>query len=604
MCGIFGALGDKPVGDTLVEGLSRLEYRGYDSAGIATIEDGDIRRLCSVGKVAALREAVASAPPLGTAGIAHTRWATHGEPSETNSHPHLAPGVAVVHNGIIENHGDLRKDLQAGGCAFKSETDTETIPWLVSRNMDRGLAPQQALRAAAARLEGAYAVGMLSEREPNRIFAIKKASPLVAAIGSGGSYISSDANALSGFAREAVCLEDGDQIELTPDQIIIRDAAGRTANRRTIKIAENLGEHGMGGFAHYMRKEIEEQPAIAQAIADYYSRPDAFSAFNALDLVNLDRLTIVACGTSYYAAMVAKRWFELYAGLPTDVQIASEHRYAPQLPVRGREASLFISQSGETADTLASFHREAAAGMATIAVVNEVASTLAREADICLPLMAGREVGVASTKAFTAQLLVLSWLALHVAEKRGIAGIDVTPPRLALQSVSKVMLETLACEDQLAGIARCELISKSAIFVARGPLYPLALEGALKLKEISYIHAEGFAAGELKHGPIALVDETMPVIALANSGEYLIKAASNFQEIAARKGRITLIGDAKAAARVEDFATATVTIPACAEIIEPVIAAIPLQLLAYHAANARGLDVDRPRNLAKSVTVE
>lgn len=604
MCGIFGALSDQPVADTLVTGLSRLEYRGYDSAGIATIESGRLQRLCAVGKVEALAKAVSDTAPTGTIGIAHTRWATHGAPCERNSHPHMAPGVAVVHNGIIENHACLRSDLQTKGCAFKSETDTETIPWLVSRNLDRGMSPDKALRAAAGKLEGAYAVGMMSERHPERIFTVKKASPLVAAVGANGSYLSSDPNALAGLAREAVCLEDGDQIELLRDRLIIRDSSGRTANRQTVPIAADIRTLGKGGFEHYMRKEIDEQPLIAAAIAEFYDRAGAYAAFDRIDLAKLERLSIIACGTSYYAALVAKRWFEAFAGLPTDVQIASEHRYAPQVPHRGRAASLFISQSGETADTLASFEREQAAGTTTIAVVNEVASTLGREAGICLPILAGQEIGVASTKAFTAQLLVLGWLALHLAEKRGIAGIDVERERSALRGVGHLMQQAMQCEGQLSEIAREELTATSSLFVARGPLYPLALEGALKLKEISYIHAEGFPAGELKHGPIALVDEFMPIVALANSGDFLTKMKSNLQEIAARKGRIILIGDTQATAQVQDIVKRTVTIPQSPEIIEPVIAAIPLQLLAYHAANSRGLDVDRPRNLAKSVTVE
>ena len=603
MCGIFAAIGDKPVANVLVEGLKRLEYRGYDSAGVATLDDGGLRRVCAVGKVAALETRVAEAHLPGRIGIAHTRWATHGAPSECNSHPHMANGVAVVHNGIVENHSELRTRLKRQGCKFLSETDSEVIPWLISRAVDSGDAPARALRSLNDELSGSYAIAVLTESDHNVLHAKRSGSPLVAAVGPEGSYLSSDISALAGLAKEAVVLSDGDQVELRRNSITVFDKDGRPVVRpRTVVDAANEN-YDRGGFAHYMLKEINEQPAVARIIEDRYDAEGLVGSNVTLDFDHVDRIRLIACGSSYYACLVAKRWFGEIAGLSADVELASEHRYAPVIADGLREVAILVSQSGETADTLASLEKLKELRIPTIGIVNQQISTLAREADFFLPLLAGAEVGVASTKAFLAQMLVLARLVVRAAEQRGNRAA-AKRLRRALSAAPKAIEAVLHNEAAIVGVAETLVKSTSALFVGRGALYPLAMEGALKLKEISYIHAEGFAAGELKHGPIALVDETTPIIALAPSGELFSKLASNVREIAARKGKIIVLGDRKALLALSDVSTSSLTLPNCDELIQPIVAAIPLQFLAYHVAVLRGYDVDRPRNLAKSVTVE
>ena len=603
MCGIFAAVSNKPVAGMLVQGLKRLEYRGYDSAGVVTVGEDGMRRVCAVGKVAALEQRLSEGAPLGHTGIAHTRWATHGAPSEVNSHPHVANGIAVVHNGIIENHAEMRSQLQRQGCMFQSKTDTEVIPWLLSRSVGSGSSPARAIQDLGDKLSGSYAIAVVTDEDPDVIYAKRFGSPLVAALGADGGYLSSDIHALSGLAEEAVVLDDGDQVEVRFDRISVLDKDGRPVTRPTALV--DMGEEvdSKAGYPHYMLKEINEQPAVARTIAEQYDVEKLIDAQVGVDFAHVDRLRLIACGTSYYACMTAKRWFAEVAGLSAEVELASEHRYAPVVSDGLREIAILVSQSGETADTLASLGKLKSLRIPTIGIVNQQASTLAREADYLLPLLAGPEIGVASTKAFTAQLLVLARLAAHAAAQRGHrAAAKRFQDELA--RTPALISAVLHNEPAIVEIADSFGDARSAVFVGRGYLYPLAMEGALKLKEISYIHAEGFAAGELKHGPIALIDETMPVVALVPSGDLFTKVASNVQEIAARSGRITVVGDRKSILALADVASNALTIPACSELVQPIVAAVPLQFLAYHVSLKRGLDVDRPRNLAKSVTVE
>lgn len=605
MCGIFGAVAPNAVASTLVEGLRRLEYRGYDSAGVATIEAEGLRRVCAVGRVESLAGRVAAEQPTGKIGIAHTRWATHGKPNERNSHPHMAPGIAVVHNGIVENHRALRAELAASGCALRSDTDTEVIPWMVARKVAEGASMETALRATDKALEGAYAIAALHDRRSDRLYGLRRGSPLVATVGNRSGYLASDASALAGLAERAVCLEDGDIAEVGRDGLVVRNATGAVADRRIIEVDRNAAVLDLDGFAHYMLKEIYEQPRVASLINDRYFEVGALSNFLPLPPRRIRRVTMVACGTSYYAASVAKRWFEGLAKIRTDLEIASEYRYRPLPPPESGELAILISQSGETADTLACLRRLKEAGCPTLGIVNAVHSTLARDADGFIPLHAGIENGVASTKAFMAQLLVLARLAVDLAERRGAAlQTDVLQNLKALDQMPATIEATLHSEAAVQEMAESFRHARSALFVGRGALFPVALEGALKLKETSYIHAEGFAAGELKHGPIALVEEGMPVVALACSGDLLDKTGSNVREIAARGGRITVVGDRGGILSLMDVASGALTIPNCAELVQPIVATVPLQLLAYHVAVQRGVDVDRPRNLAKSVTVE
>jgi glucosamine--fructose-6-phosphate aminotransferase (isomerizing) len=603
MCGIFAAISNKPVAKVLVEGLKRLEYRGYDSAGVVTLDDGALRKVCAVGKVEALESICESEPLTGHVGIAHTRWATHGAPSERNSHPHVADGVAVVHNGIVENHSEVRSELQKRGCRFASDTDSEVIPWLISTSVGQGAKPGHAIHALSERLSGSYAIAVLTERDPNTLYAKRSGSPLVAAIGPEGGYLSSDVSALAGFAAEAIVLDDGDQVELRFDSVAVYDRDGQPVTRSVVGVDDACGAADRGGFPHFMLKEIHEQPSVSAVIQHRYAVEALIAESIDVDFRHVDRLRLIACGTSYYACMVAKRWFAEVAGIAADVELGSEYRYAPDITNPPREFAVLVSQSGETADTLASLEKLKSQRIGTLGIVNQQVSTLAREADYFLPLLAGPEIGVASTKAFTAQLMVLAHLAAHMAEQRGYR-LAATRFRSALAKVPKLLSAVLHNEAAIIAVAERFSQATSALFVGRGALYPLALEGALKMKEISYIHAEGYAAGELKHGPIALVDENTPVVALAPSGELFGKVASNIREIAARNGRITILGDRRAILAMSDVASHALTMPITDELIQPIVAAIPLQFLAYHVAVSRGYDVDRPRNLAKSVTVE
>ena len=560
MCGIFAAVSNKPVADVLVQGLKRLEYRGYDSAGVVTLDDGGLKRICAVGKVKALETTLAGDKPQGVIGIAHTRWATHGAPSERNSHPHIANGVAVVHNGIVENHCEVRSQLQQQGCRFQSETDSEVIPWLISRAVSTGVAPNRAIQSLGEKIAGSYAIAVLTEQNPDTLYAKRSGSPLVAAVGPEGGYLCSDLSALSGLASEAIVLDEGDQVELRRDSVSVFDKSGRPVRRPSIAVDEGQASIDKGIYPHFMLKEINEQPQVARIIAERYDNEGLIGQSMDVDFNHVDRLNLIACGTSYYACMVARRWFAEVAGLAADVELGSEYRYSPIVRGQGREMAILVSQSGETADTLASLEKLKELRIGTIGIVNQQASTLAREADYFLPLLAGPEIGVASTKAFTAQLLVLARLVVHAAENRGHRAA-AKRFRDALAGVPQMIAATLHNEAAIVAIAETFGKATSALFLGRGPLHPIALEGALKLKEISYIHAEGFAAGELKHGPIALVDETTPVIALAPSGDLFHKVASNVREVAARKGRITVLGDRTAILSLSDVATTALTIP-------------------------------------------
>ncbi len=604
MCGIFAATGEKAVAGILVEGLRRLEYRGYDSAGIAVSGANGISVRKDVGPVSALAAMLEINPVQGECGIAHTRWATHGAPSSKNSHPHSAPGVSVVHNGIIENHNELRKELSASKAEFISETDSEVIPWLVHEELARGEKPWTALQKAAARMSGSFAIAMLTDELPGEIFTIRKGSPLVAGFAEGKAYLSSDLNALAGIARHAIALEDGDSARITPDRIDIRDSEGRRVNRQLLPVENMATAYDTGGHEHFMAKEIFEQPEVAARIDAAYHDGTLMAQLLPIDFSRVRRINFVACGTSYYAAAVARHWMQQHAGIECAVHIASEYRYESLPQFYSGEVAVLISQSGETADTLAVLERLKEMGMPVIGVVNDTSSTLSREADMALPLMAGTEVGVASTKAFTAQLMVLAHLAIQAAGQRSGSTAKTGRLRDQLASVPELLVKALMSEDAVIETAHQLGDARSALFVGRGPFHALACEGALKLKETSYIHAEGFAAGELKHGPLALIDENMPVFALAGESEMMPKLASNIREIAARKGRIHIIGDREAILSMKEVAIGAITLPSTPDLVKPIITAVPLQLLSYHAAVQRGLNVDRPRNLAKSVTVE
>lgn len=602
MCGIFAQASDGSVATNLIEGLRRLEYRGYDSAGIATIENGAIQRVCTVGKVEVLRQHARSMSFNGNVGIAHTRWATHGKPSERNAHPHIAPGVAVVHNGIIENHRQLRQGLEERGARFQSETDTEVIPWLMSEAIAQGSNAETAMLAATRTMTGSFALAAMTLAEPDMVRAVRKGSPLAVGVGGRGALLSSDPGALAGFAKEAIMLEDGDSVALRRNEIVIKDAMGKHADRRSIRINDSDTTDDLGQFKHAMIKEIHEQPQVASGILDAYAAPDAILGRLSFDFAQVSRITIVACGTSYLAAAIARRWFHEMTGIPTEIAIASEHRYEPMAVHHVDEIAIVISQSGETADTIGAMLRLQERGVPVLALVNQTYSTIGRDADCHLPLLAGREIGVASTKAFNAQLMVLAHLVRAAAIRRG------KPFGKAIQQALVRVPEQIrtVLHNEPAVVETACQVSKAynALFVGRGSLYPVALEGALKLKETSYIHAEGFAAGELKHGPIALVEAGTPVFAIASSGPLFEKTASNIREIAARSGRIILVGDREAMLQLSDIAQHCMTVPQCAELTQPIISTVPLQLLAYHVASKKGLDVDRPRNLAKSVTVE
>ncbi len=606
MCGIVGILSDHEAAPILVEALKRLEYRGYDSAGIATVDAGRLDRRRAVGKLYNLSDLLVHEPLRGKAGIGHTRWATHGAPTVANAHPHKCGPVAVVHNGIIENYKTLREELSAAGYDAQTETDTETIALLAQSYMDKGLGPRDAAEQTIARLEGAFALAFLFDGEDDLIVAARKGSPLAVGHGDGEMYLGSDAIALAPLTDRITYLEEGDRAVLTRAGVEIVDAKGNRANRpvRTVRI--DTAQVDKAGHKHFMAKEIAEQPTVvSEAIAHYVPAEEDRIVIpeGDLDFSRFDRIVMVACGTAYYACATARYWFERVAGLPVDIDIASEFRYRE--PVIGPNTlAIFVSQSGETADTLAALRYCEQKAM-TLAVVNVAESSIARESDLALPILAGPEIGVASTKAFTCQLTVLAILALKAASDRGRMGAPALGQMIgALRTLPGQMAQALTTDEEIKALANELSDVDNALFLGRGPMFPLALEGALKLKEISYIHAEGYASGELKHGPIALIDATMPVVVFAPHDALFDKTVSNMQEVMARAGRVILITDRTGARIASEGTWATVVMPELPDFLAPILYAVPAQLLAYHAAVAKGTDVDQPRNLAKSVTVE
>jgi glucosamine--fructose-6-phosphate aminotransferase (isomerizing) len=606
MCGIIGIVGTQPVAERLLESLKRLEYRGYDSAGIATLDAGRLDRRRAKGKIRALEERLAEQPIGGQVGIGHTRWATHGVPAERNAHPHRSGRIAVVHNGIIENFAELKAGLVSLGHSFESETDTEVIAHLIDEALKGGAEPLVAFKATLDKLEGAYALAVLVEGENALVMGARRGSPLVVGYGEGEMFIGSDALAVGPFTQSVAYLEEGDYVAIDHAGAQVFDVDGQAVRRARHQVAASAALVEKGNYRHFMEKEIHEQPDAVQHTLSAYLDPIAgkASAPDGFDFAAIPRIQIVACGTAYFSGLTAKYLFERLAGLPVDVEIASEFRYREPAVVPGTLA-LAISQSGETADTLAALRWCKAQGLPTAAVVNSHQSSMAREADRMWPTHAGPEIGVASTKAFTAQLAALSALAVAAAHQRGRID-DAETARLVqvLMEAPRLIAETLQREDAVRALSGDLSRARDVLYLGRGPFYPIALEGALKLKELSYIHAEGYAAGELKHGPLALVDEHMPVVVIAPSGELLEKTLSNLQEVAARGGSpIILITDEGGGASAH-AANKVVLVPPCDPVIAPMVYAIPIQLLAYHTAVQKGTDVDQPRNLAKSVTVE
>ncbi len=608
MCGIVGILGQTPVAPLLVDALKRLEYRGYDSAGVATLEGGHLTRRRAEGKLVNLERALDRAPLSGRSGIGHTRWATHGAPTESNAHPHATGRLAVVHNGIIENFRELRNELEAAGAKFETETDTEVIAHLVTRHLDEGMSPAAAVQATLGRLRGAFAIAVLFEGEDDLMIGARRGSPLAIGHGRDEMFLGSDAIALAPFTDTITYLEDGDWAVLTRAGATIYDEAGDAVERPTVRTVASSLLVDRGNYRHFMAKEIHEQPEVVGHTLGHYLDlgreravlPDDF----AVDFAALDRLSITACGTAAYAGLVAKYWFERLAGLPVDIDIASEFRYR-EPPLAAHGLSIVISQSGETADTLASLRYAKTHDQTVAAIVNVPHSTIAREASFVLPTLAGPEIGVASTKAFTAQLAVLAALAIAAGKARGrLSDGDERAAVAALAEVPRLMSEVLRLEPRIEELARELAHVHHVLYLGRGTSYPIALEGALKLKEISYIHAEGYAAGELKHGPIALIDEHMPVVVIAPFDDLFEKTLSNIEEVAARGGRIILMTDPQGREAAAIDAVETLILPKMAATITPLVYALPVQLLAYHAAVFLGTDVDQPRNLAKSVTVE
>jgi glucosamine--fructose-6-phosphate aminotransferase (isomerizing) len=602
MCGIVGALGRHEVSPLLLEALRRLEYRGYDSAGIATVCDGHLDRRRAVGKLVELSDLLVHDPLPGKSGIGHTRWATHGAPTVVNAHPHRAGGVAVVHNGIIENYRELRREVTEAGYTTVTQTDTETVALVAQRHLDAGLGPVDAARATLSRLRGAFALAFLFEGEDDLIVVARRGSPLAVGWGDGEMFVGSDAIALTGLTDRITYLDEGDLAVVTRAGATFEDAAGRRANRPIRKVLIDATRIEKGGHRHFMRKEIAEQPSVIAAALDHYI-VDGRIEMPGLDFAGVDRLVLVACGTAFYACQVAKYWLEPLAGLPVEVDIASEFRYR-EPPLDQHTLAIFVSQSGETADTLAAL-RYCKDRARVVAVVNVAESSIAREADLALPILAGTEIGVASTKAFTCQLTVLALVALVAGVVRGRLAAAELENRLAeLRSLPGLVSHALTTESLIEDIARKLSEAHDVLFLGRGAMYPLAMEGALKLKEISYIHAEGYASGELKHGPIALIDGTVPVIVMAPRDRLFEKTVSNMQEVMSRDGQVVLVTDAEGADLAGEGAAEIIRMPDVAPLWAPILYAIPAQLLAYHTAIAKGTDVDQPRNLAKSVTVE
>ncbi|MGE4430152.1 MAG: glutamine--fructose-6-phosphate transaminase (isomerizing) [Sphingobium sp.] len=607
MCGIIGIVGREEVSDRLLDGLRRLEYRGYDSAGIATIFDGVIERRRAEGKLANLAKELAAEPLPGRIGIAHTRWATHGAPTTSNAHPHATDEVALVHNGIIENFKPLREELIGRGRHFDSQTDTEVVAQLISEQVEQGASPQEAVKQVLPRLQGAFALAILFRNHPDLLIGARLGSPLVVGYGEGETYLGSDALALAPLTQKIAYLDEGDWVVVTRDGAQIFDRDNVPVERPVTVSGVSGAMIDKGNHRHFMAKEIYEQPiVVAQTLRSYLRRMENQVALPDMDfdLAGVKRITIVACGTSYYAGLVAKYWFEKFARVPVDIDVASEFRYREPVLEPGGLA-LFISQSGETADTLAALRHARAEGQIIAVVVNVPTSSMAREADLLLPTHAGPEIGVASTKAFTCQLAVLAALAANLARAKGrLTAEEEAEIVTHLSEAPAAMNDALAYDGEIEAMAHLVAAARDVLYLGRGQDYPMALEGALKLKEISYIHAEGYAAGEMKHGPIALIDDAVPVIVIAPSGPLFEKTVSNMQEVQARGGKVVLISDAEGIAQAGDGCMATIEMPKVHPLIVPLVYAVPVQLLAYHVAVAKGTDVDQPRNLAKSVTVE
>ena len=608
MCGIVGILGRGAVAPLIVDALKRLEYRGYDSAGIATVESGRLNRVRATGKLVNLEDRLTAEPLSGTAGIGHTRWATHGAATELNAHPHATDRVAVVHNGIIENFQSLRRKISAAGRDIVTDTDTEVVAHLVTMALDRGLKPVEAVAQTLAELEGAFALAVLFAEEDDIMVAARRGSPLAIGHGNGEMFLGSDAIALAPLTDSITYLEDGDWAVVTRQSVTVFNDAGDAVERPVVHAVAASLTVDKGNHRHFMIKEIYEQPEVISHTlghyVDYVSARTALPDDAPVDFKGLTRLAMSACGTAYYAGLIGKYWFEKLARLPVEIDIASEFRYR-ETPLDPDGLALFISQSGETADTLAAVRYCAAHGQKVGAIVNVPSSTMAREADYMLPTLAGPEIGVASTKAFTCQLTVLFALAVAATSQRGSISPEEEERLVrAAIGVPRHAAHTLKLEPEIEHLAKELAKAHGVLYLGRGTSYPMALEGALKLKEISYIHAEGYAAGELKHGPIALIDESVPVIVVAPYDALFDKTVSNMQEVAARGGRIILLTDRRGAQEAALETMATLVLPEVAPEVAPIVYSLPVQLLAYHTAVVRGTDVDQPRNLAKSVTVE
>jgi glutamine---fructose-6-phosphate transaminase (isomerizing) len=608
MCGIFGVLGDSPVAATIIEGLRRLEYRGYDSAGVATLEGDTLTRLCAEGKLTNLEAKLQTHQLSGPIGIGHTRWATHGRPSEANAHPHATSHVAVVHNGIIENFRELRRELEERGCKFTSETDTEVVAHLVTEELRDGRAPTDAVAKVLPRLRGTFALTFLFAKHPDLLIAARSGSPLALGYGRGQIYVGSDAIALAPYVDSITYLDDGDWALIQRPGVDFYSATGARVSRTRTKAPASAHDVSKGPYRHFMAKEIHEQPdVVSHTLAQYIDfTTDRVRLPQALpfDFGKVTRLSVSACGTAFYAGLIGKYWFERFARLPVEIDIASEFRYreAPMLP---GDAALFVSQSGETADTLAILRQARSQGQHILSVVNVPTSTIARESDQVLPMLAGPEIGVASTKAFTCQLAVLACLAIYAGKERGVLSEEEEQALVReIAEVPRLLNAALALEDVIKNVSQEIVSATDALFLGRGLSFPLALEGALKLKEISYIHAEGYAAGELKHGPIALVHDGLPVVVIAPNDRVFEKTASNIHEVIARGGKVILLSDGRGIGEIGLQKITPLMMPSMGENFAPIVYAVPLQLLAYHVALARGTDIDKPRNLAKSVTVE
>jgi glucosamine--fructose-6-phosphate aminotransferase (isomerizing) len=607
MCGIVGVVGAGEATPIIMDTLRRLEYRGYDSAGVATIVDGAIVRRRASGKLGNLADVLAAAPLPGATGIGHTRWATHGVPNETNAHPHATSRVAVVHNGIIENHAELRAELERAGQVFVTQTDTETVVQLVDLLLQQGLPPAEAARQALGRLHGAYALAMVFAAAPDLLIGARHGPPLAVGYGEEAMFVGSDALALAPLTQRIAYLEDGDYAVLTRTSAAFFDAQGRPVERAIRRTALTGASVGRGNFRHFMEKELHEHPAVLgdtlRRMVNPGTRAVALPDLP-FDLRAIRRITITACGSAFYAGLVGRWWLETLARIPTDADVASEYRYRNP-PIEPGNLGLLVSQSGETADTLAALRYLRAEGAQVLSVVNVAESSIARESDAVLDTVAGPEIGVASTKAFTAQLAVLACFALAAGRARGtLSAAQEAAATAALLEVPGRAAEVLDHDQHIQRLAQRVAEARDVLYLGRGACFPIAMEGALKLKEISYIHAEGYAAGEMKHGPIALIDPAVPVIAIAPSGPLFEKTASNLQEAAARGGKVIVFSDTEGAAKLRGIAAETVVLPTVDPFVAPILYAIPVQLLAYHVAVLKGTDVDQPRNLAKSVTVE